>query len=73
VAGRLFVNATPWGELYLDGRLLGNTPKANLEILPGTHRLRIVRDGYEPYERTIEVAAGATLRITDIVLTERRP
>src|SRR6266566_1089575 len=25
--GRLFVNATPWGQVYVDGVLIGNTPR----------------------------------------------
>jgi hypothetical protein len=72
-AGRLSVNATPWGQLYLDGQLVGNTPKANLSVVVGTHTIRVVRDGFEPVERTVQVGAGQTVRITDIVLTERRP
>ncbi len=71
--GRLFVNATPWGQLYLDGLLIGNTPKANLSLLPGSHTIRVVREGYEPFERVIRVAAGETVRLTDIVLAQRAP
>jgi hypothetical protein len=71
--GRLFVNATPWGQLYVDGRLVGNTPKANISVSAGTHRIRVVRDGYEPVERTILVPAGQDVRLTDIVLVERTP
>jgi serine/threonine-protein kinase len=66
--GRLFVNATPWGQLYIDGQLVGNTPQANLEIPAGARRLRIVRDGFQPFERTIQVAPGQEVRLTDIVL-----
>jgi len=72
-AGRLFVNASPWGQLYVDGQLVGNTPKANLSLSPGSHAVRVVREGYEPFERTIQVAAGQSVRLTDIVLVERRP
>lgn len=71
--GRLFVNATPWGQLYVDGRLIGNTPKANISVSAGAHRIRVVRDGYEPVERTILVPAGQDVRLTDIVLVERTP
>lgn len=71
--GRLFVNATPWGQLFIDGQLVGNTPRANLELRAGTHHIRVARDGFEPFERTIEVAAGQEVRLTDIVLVERRP
>lgn len=71
--GRLFVNATPWGQVYLDDQLLGNTPQVGVQVPPGAHRLRVVRDGYEPFELGINVAAGQQLRFTDIVLHEVKP
>jgi len=71
--GRLSVNAAPWGQLYVDGQLVGNTPRANLTIAAGVHTIRVVRDGFEPFERTIQVAPGGLVRLTDIVLVERRP
>jgi len=37
----------------------------------GSHRLRVERDGFRPYERLIELATGQRLRITDITLVER--
>ena len=72
-SGRVFVNATPWGQLYVDGQLVGNTPKANLAVAAGTHTIRVVREGFEPFERTIQVGPGQVLRFTDIVLAARRP
>ena len=71
--GVLSVNATPWGELYIDDSLVGNTPKVGLVLVAGRHRLRVVRDGFDPAVRTFVVAPGAQLRITDIVLRETRP
>lgn len=71
--GRLFVNATPWGQLYIDGQLVGNTPQANLEIPAGAHRVRIARDGFQPFERTIQVAPGQEVRLVDIVLQQVTP
>ena len=71
--GRLFINATPWGRIYVDDVLVGNTPKGALPVMPGTHRVRIMRDGYAPFERTIGVASGKDLRLTDIVLMELKP
>ena len=67
----LFINATPWGLLFIDDRGMGNTPRADLQIPPGVHRIRITRDGYLPYETEIAIEAGETLRLTDIVLQER--
>jgi predicted Ser/Thr protein kinase len=67
----LFINATPWGLLFIDDRPMGNTPRADLQIPPGMHRIRITRDGYLPYETEIAIEAGETLKLTDIVLQER--
>jgi hypothetical protein len=67
----LYINATPWGLLFIDDRPMGNTPRADLQIPPGMHRIRITRDGYLPYETEIAIEAGETLRLTDIVLQER--
>ncbi len=67
----LFINATPWGLLFIDDRPMGNTPRADLQIPPGMHRIRITRDGYVPYETEIAIEAGETLKLTDIVLQER--
>ena len=66
--GRLFVGATPWGEVYVDGRLSGHTPLVALPIAAGWHQLRIVRDGFAPFERRIQVAPGEDVRLTGIVL-----
>ncbi len=67
----LSVNAIPWGSVYLDGRPIGNTPQIDLAVPPGTHRLRVERNGFRPYDRVIQVAPGQRLRITDIALVER--
>ena len=71
--GHLFVSATPWGQLYVDGELLGNTPRADVQVSPGAHRLRVTRDGFQPYEVAVRVAPGQELRLTDIVLQEIKP
>ena len=71
--GRLFINSTPWGQVYVDGELIGNTPRADVQVAPGPHRLRVVRDGFQPYEVAIRVASDQELRITDIVLSELKP
>jgi len=69
----LFVNATPWGQVFVDGTLIGNTPRANIALTAGSHTIRVSRSGFATWERTIRVAAGETVRFTDIVLTPERP
>jgi hypothetical protein len=72
-SARLFINATPWGRIYVDGVFAGNTPKGAIPVTPGTHRVRVIREGYAPFERTIGAASGQDLRLTDIVLVELNP
>ena len=71
--GRLFVSATPWGDLYIDNRLIGHTPMADLPLAPGRHRVRIVRDGFRPFEQTIDIAPGGEQRLTGITLPALAP
>ena len=71
--GRLFISATPWGQVFVDGELIGNTPRVGVPIAPGMHRVRVVRDGFDPFERNVQVAPGQDLRLIDIVLRESRP
>jgi len=38
-AGRLHINALPWAEVWIDGRLAGETPLGNLEASIGPHEV----------------------------------
>jgi hypothetical protein len=71
--GRLFISTRPWGRLYVDGALIGDTPAADVEIAPGAHNVRVVQDGYRPYERRIIVAPGGSVRLIDILLVRQTP
>lgn len=67
----LFINSSPWGRVLIDGTDVGNTPRANLSVAPGSRLVRIVRDGFVPFERRLQLSPGDTVRLTGIVLTER--
>jgi serine/threonine-protein kinase len=41
-SGTLRINSLPWAEVYLDGTSVGPTPKANLALKPGRHRVKLV-------------------------------
>jgi serine/threonine-protein kinase len=69
----LSINAIPWGGVYVDGDYIGNTPQVDVAVGPGMHELRVEREGFQAYERIVEVAAGEKLRITDIQLRELLP
>ena len=64
------MSSVPWAELYVDGRLVGNTPIMNLRLPAGQHRLRLEQKGFRPYEQVVNLAPGQTLRITGIVLPQ---
>jgi serine/threonine protein kinase len=70
--GQLSVSSRPWGSLYVDGELVGNTPKANLALAAGRHRIRIVRNGFLSFDREIVVRPGERVRLVDIVLQVAR-
>ncbi|MDH3497060.1 MAG: protein kinase [Gemmatimonadota bacterium] len=70
--GRLFVSSEPWGRLSIDGSPAGRTPAIDLPIAAGTHRIRIERDGYAPFEQEIRVEPGAQVRRTGIRLEATR-
>src|SRR5207249_1050357 len=67
--GHLYVNSSPWAQVYIDGESVGNTPRTALPIAAGSHVLRVVRDGFLPYERQLQIAPGQEVRLTDLVLS----
>jgi serine/threonine-protein kinase len=68
VPGRLFVSSRPWGQVFVDGQLVGNSPLASLTISPGAHVIRVVRPGFRSYEREVYVTPGQDIRLVDLVL-----
>ena len=70
--GHVWVSADPWGALFIDGTFVGNTPGINLPLGPGTHVVRIERDGYVPVERRFELEPGQEVRLMGIEL-QREP
>jgi serine/threonine-protein kinase len=68
IPGRLFISSRPWGQVFVDGQLVGNTPIASVSITPGAHVIRIVRPGFRSYERELYVTPGQDVRLVDLVL-----
>src|SRR5258707_7619894 len=53
--GVLLVDSEPSGaEVYLDGKPLGATPVAGVEVSFGRHVLRVEKDGDEPFSAVKE-------------------
>jgi len=40
--GTLRINTRPWSQVFVDGRLRGNTPQMNIQLPAGKHRVKLV-------------------------------
>jgi PEGA domain len=62
--GSVDVAANVQGEVIIDGRKRAALPLTKpIRVLPGKHRVRVLKDGYNPAEAEVEVKAGATASI----------
>ncbi len=63
--GRLFLNTTPWSQVYLRGRHLGDTPLRGVELPEGTHVVTLTNPEQQ-IEQTFRVViqAGQDARYT---------
>ena len=62
--GKLVVNATPWGEVYLDGTLIGQTPLTINNVSARKHELKISRQGYGVFSKTLEIKEGVIEQVS---------
>jgi type II secretory pathway predicted ATPase ExeA len=51
------INATPWARIAVDGVLVGETPLADLPLVPGPHTITATLPSGQIFERTVEVSA----------------
>jgi TonB family protein len=64
VTGSVDILSTPFGAvIVVDGAGVGQTPLAGYKVKPGSHRIEIVRPGYEPWSTNIKVVAGQSQRV----------
>lgn len=55
----LEVKSEPSGaRVYIDGKELGDTPLSLSDIKAGRHQIRVVKEGYESYEASMETGVG---------------
>jgi hypothetical protein len=74
-AGRgLRITTEPEGaKVYVDGIERGQTPLVLEDIIAGTHTIRLTRDYYEDWERSVSFSAGALLSVSvDLVPAKGR-
>ena len=51
------IESIPWGQLILDGRVIGNTP-VKMPLRVGDHEIMLVRDGFHSLQERITIPSG---------------
>src|SRR5439155_23006854 len=63
--GQLAIDSRPPGaKVYVDGKLMGNTPLALGDVRAGEHVVRIEQDGYRRWSSSVRVVAAEQNRVT---------
>jgi hypothetical protein len=68
--GSLSINALPWADVWVDGRLIGPTPHANLDVALGSHDVVWRHPQLGERRQTVLVTARSPVRLM-IDLTRR--
>jgi len=72
-AGRLLVRSSPAGaRVFVDGHEYGKTPLAVHDLARGSHRVRVVREGYGTEERRIVLTAARPAQSLTVPLERDR-
>ena len=53
----------PWGEVSVDGRVIGTTPLDHITLPAGTHVVRVRHPLYEVFERPVSIRPGETAKM----------
>jgi hypothetical protein len=61
--GLVSVNASPWAEVWIGGRRIGETPLANVSVPAGSHEVIFRHPELGEKRQKISVAAGAPIRV----------
>jgi hypothetical protein len=66
--GALRVNSRPWSQVFVDGRLVGNTPLLNLPLKAGKHKLKLVNPDMQMSKQlTVQIDKGkATTKVVEL-------
>jgi eukaryotic-like serine/threonine-protein kinase len=68
--GFLTIAADPFGEVFIDGVDVGQTPVVEYALKPGRHRIKIERPGFKTVTETVQVDANNTVRKRYTLLPE---
>jgi serine/threonine protein kinase len=64
-SGRLLLTSTPWAKVYVDNRLIGETPIAKpLTLAAGTHTVMFANPAFDPIVTNITLEPGRETTVT---------
>jgi serine/threonine-protein kinase len=61
--GQLQIAVRPWGEVSVDGRVIGTTPLDHITLPAGSHVVRVRHPLYEVWERPVSIRSGETAKM----------
>jgi serine/threonine protein kinase len=64
--GTLRINSKPWSQVFVDGKLIGNTPQMNVSLPEGSHRITLVNPEFS-LKKSVSVTIKAGQIETQIV------
>ena len=62
--GTVNLNATPWAEVWMDGKRLGETPLGNLEVPVGPHEFVFKHPEFGERRHAVSVTSAAPVRLS---------
>jgi RNase P/RNase MRP subunit p29 len=62
--GTISLNASPWAEVFIDGRRVGETPIGNLEVPIGAHEIVFRHPQLGEKRHAVSVTAAAPVRLS---------
>ena len=61
--GQLQIAVRPWGEVSVDGRVIGTTPLDHITLPAGAHVVRVRHPLYEVWEKPVSIRPGETAKM----------
>ena len=68
--GTITIAADPYGEVFIDGTDVGQTPVVEYSVAVGRHTIRVERAGYKTVTETVQVTANNPVRKRYTLLPE---
>lgn len=64
IYGSLNIESTPnFATIYIDGKMVGETPKFVKEILIGQHEIKLLKEGHEDYNKSVEITRDCNIQV----------